>query len=66
MGFSQPDIPAAEPSPPPTVTITESSEADTQSQYDALSARRKGLISTIAAGKQQYKATTGGTSSTLG
>ncbi len=69
MGFMQPEAPAAPPAaPPPTVTITETSEADTQNQYDALSAKRKGLISTIQAGQQQNSApsTTGGGGAKLG
>ncbi len=68
MGFMKtPSIPTAPETPPPTVTITESSELDTQQQYDALSARRKGMLSTMLAGQaKQAASTTGGSSSTLG
>ncbi len=69
MGFMKtPSVPSAPTPEPPTVTISESAEGDTKTQYDALSARRKGLISTIQAGQAQNAAQskTGGSSSKLG
>ncbi len=69
MGFMKtPSVPAAPEAVPPTVTITESAEGDTKNQYDALNAKRKGLISTIQAGQAQNASLskTGGSSSKLG
>ncbi len=69
MGFMKPpSVPAAPTPDPPTVTITETAEGDTQNQYDALNARRKGLISTIKAGQAQNASLskTGGSNSKLG